>query len=495
MVQKKDLFKLMGQMALALLAVVTGGASAMAMALTNPVETDVVPEAEVTNPINVTDTADSSKAAFPEQSVTSTEAAGKDGVMYEDQYDKLITKIRPARTPLDTITRQAPNGQNIKGMEFKYGSIDYLPVSTELKTAYSESLSQTELSQPIELVVKNAGIFNRRDIIIAKGVNGGNGEELKLWVVNRDGNTKISAMFVNGPAGTAGSTTAVSIPKDTVLVRIAKACAELDSQAPGYAIFPKTDEQYNQKFMAQVEQSTIDALTAKRFNITLNDQEEAVLADMRLGIEGAYLFGSLGKFIDPDTQRNVWTTRGIWNTPGLPTVTYSTEAPAEGEADTRWSMETLIDLSKDVFTGPAAGKSNKRLVVCGSELLATFEKVFVNNHEYIHENKRWGLEFTELTTNFGSFAFVLDEVFDLHGMEDCGMILDVDYLQRYTFEKFGRNVIDLNAQGTRDSKAVVLREISSLVLKAPQNHRKIVKAAPSELTPGSSSDPVTPVGG
>ena len=482
MVQKKDLFKLMGQMALALLAVVTGGASVMAMALTNPVETDVVPEAEVTNPITTTDTPEGGKAAFPEQSVTSTTAAGKDGVMYEDQYDKLITEIRPARTPIDTISRQARGGKTIKGMEFKYGTIDYLPVSTTVSSAFSADTTAGSRNVA-ELTVANAAVFNRRDVVIAKGITGGNGEELKLWVVNRGASNKVAVIAINGASGGSGGTAyednVPAIAKDTKLVRIAKACAELDSQAPGYAIFPKTDEQYMQKFMAQVEQSTIDALTAKRFNITLNDQEEAVLADMRLGMEGAYLFGTKKKFTDPDTQRYVWTTGGIWNTPGIGTVTYDTEAPGEGEEDKRWSMESLIDLSKDVFTGPAAGKSSKRLVICGSELLATFEKVFVDNHEYIHENKRWGLEFTELTTNFGSFAFVLDEVFDLHEMADCGMIIDVDYLQRYTFEKFGRNVIDLNSQGTRDSKAVVLREISSLVLKAPQNHRRIMKVAES----------------
>ena len=41
--------------------------------------------------------------------------------------------------------------------------------------------------------------------------------------------------------------------------------------------------------------------------------EEAVLADMRLGMEGAFIFGTKAKFVDPDTNRYVWTTQGIWN--------------------------------------------------------------------------------------------------------------------------------------------------------------------------------------
>ena len=75
---------------------------------------------------------------------------------------------------------------------------------------------------------------------------------------------------------------------------------------------------------------------------------------------------------------------------------------------------------------------------------------------------------------FGSFEFILDEVFDLHVMPKCGLILDPDYLERYVFEPFGRNTLDLDAQGTRDSKAIVLREISAMVLKSPNNHARII---------------------
>ena len=39
------------------------------------------------------------------------------------------------------------------------------------------------------------------------------------------------------------------------------------------------------------------------------------------------------------------------------------------------------------------------------------------------------------------------------------------------------NTLDLDAQGTRDSKARVLREISAMVLKSPKNHMRIVATA------------------
>ena len=463
----KDWMMLIGQMAMMLVAVVIGGPAAMAadVAVTN------VPEAEVTNPTNETATDGGSPMVFPEQSVTTGQKAAPE--VYEDQYDKLITEVRIARTPLDQISRRSGRKSRIKSMEFKYATVDYLPIETTLATAVSGNNAVSTDYPEFTIVPANPGIFNRRDLIVVKGVKGyeadgttQSSEDLKLWVKNRNGNTNIKVIVVNGRTLSGHPGYIPALAEGTVLIRIAKACAELDSQAPGYAVFPTTDEQYCQKFMAQVEQSTIDALTAKRFDITLADQEEAVLADMRLGMEGVFLFGSKSKFIDPDTMRNVWTTQGIWNM-AEKEFTY-TDASAVGP-------NFLIDMSRTMFTGPAAGKSDKRVVFCGSELLSHIQKSLFAAQYTTNVYKRWGLEFTEFRTVFGSFEFILDEVFDRHGMAENGLIVDVDYLERYTLEPFGRNTIDLDAQGTRDSKATVLREISAMVLKSPKNHARIVK--------------------
>lgn len=466
---------LIGQMLMMVVAVVAGGGVGLAAAADGGVQVTSTPEAQVVNPTNQSETEGGNPAVFPEQSVTTAQQAAPE--VYEDQYDTLLTKIRPVRTPIDQISRRAARSKNVKAMEFKYGTIDYMPIKTTLKTQIAASSSPAADFEPFDVVPANVGAFNRRDIIIVKGVKGyaedgvtQTDEDLKLWVLDRDKNTKLSCIAINGKTvgGKKGGIGA-AIPTGTVLVRIAKACAELDSQAPGYAIFPVTGDQYCQKFMAQVEQSTIDKLTAKRFDITLSDQEEATLADMRLGMEGAFIFGTKAKFLDPDTNRFVWTTQGIWN---------QVAAKQTYKAGSNfWTINQVIDMAKTVFTGSGAGKSDKRLVICGSDLLAELEKAFVGNYTFIHKVSKWDLTFTEVQTNFGSFMFILDEVFDLHGQAGDGLILDAEYLERFTFEPFHANTLDLDAQGTRDSKARVLREISAMVLKSPKNHMKIVATA------------------
>ena len=501
---KRNFMFLMGQLFLMALAVVTGGGVTIAAqgavvdagntelngATTygdgstepgyNGVEVNQTPEAQVTNPAGIEASAVDGTMAFPEQSVTTGQNAAPE--TYETAYDKLLTKVRPVRTPIDTISRRVSRTKNPKNMEFRYGTIDYLPYETTLGTAYTAAVSPSE-NEIVTIRPAKPAIFNRRDVIIVQGVSGydsqGNAKgDLLLWVVDRHGNYSIDVMAINGATVSNTKNTVPSIAKDTVLIRAAKACAELDSQAPGYSIFPSTDLQYCQKFMAQVEQSTIDALTAKRFDIGLNDQEEATIADMKMTMELAFLFGVRGKLLDPETRRYAWFTGGIWD---IPEKDIYLKSGSSGS-----TIADMVDVTRTLFTGPAAGRSNKRLVVCGSTLLAFVEKMFIGNYTYIHKVKKWDLEFTEVTTNFGDLMFILGEAFDIANHSSDGIILDPDYLERFTLEKFGSKNLDLDAQGVRDSKARVLREISALVLKSPKNHARLHLV--SSVPGGASTD-------
>jgi hypothetical protein len=114
--------------------------------------------------------------------------------------------------------------------------------------------------------------------------------------------------------------------------------------------------------------------------------------------------------------------------------------------------------------------------------------MFIGNYTYINKVKKWDLEFTEVTTNFGDLMFILGEAFDIANHSNDGIILDPDYLERFTLEKFGSKNLDLDAQGVRDSKARVLREISALVLKSPKNHARLHLVASNAVPQGASSD-------
>ena len=75
------------------------------------------------------------------------------------------------------------------------------------------------------------------------------------------------------------------IPQGTTLVRMGKACGELDVQTGRFNNIPMPETQYCQNFMIQVEQSTFDKIAAKEVNWNFSDIEEDGVYDMRLAME------------------------------------------------------------------------------------------------------------------------------------------------------------------------------------------------------------------
>ena len=97
----KSLVPFIGQALMMALAVFVGGGVGRAAGVT----VADAPEASVVKTTQTTETAEGGKAVFPEQSVTTGQQAAPD--VYEDQYDKLLTKIRPVRMLIDQISRRS----------------------------------------------------------------------------------------------------------------------------------------------------------------------------------------------------------------------------------------------------------------------------------------------------------------------------------------------------------------------------------------------------
>lgn len=65
------------------------------------------------------------------------------------------------------------------------------------------------------------------------------------------------------------------------------------------------------------------------------------------------------------------------------------------------------------------------------------------------------------------------EVFDQCGHETDGMIIDAEYLTKYTHVPFRVEVLDLKKSGVRNTEAIVATEASCLVLRHPKSHFRI----------------------
>ena len=68
---------------------------------------------------------------------------------------------------------------------------------------------------------------------------------------------------------------------------------------------------------------------------------------------------------------------------------------------------------------------------------------------------------------------MLSEVFDEVGMPDNGIIIDPEYIQKYTHIPFSTEQLNLKQSGVRNVDALVMTEASCLVLRYPKAHMRI----------------------
>lgn len=390
-----------------------------------------------------------------------------------NEIDQQIVKIRPMATPVDQLSRCA-GSKHAGSMIVDYYNVDTKPTVTLVTEDYIEPDAQTASADDtrITLCTNNDDMFDVSDTILVQGVLGYeedgttlSSQELVLYVVSRDDNNGLKVQAVNGK--TIGSIPGCvpSIEEGTTIIRMGRAATELDVMSPQFEALPQKAQQYCQIFKMQVEQSTLQKLSNKEVPWTMNDQEEAAIYDMRLGMEKSFLFGVKAKIWDNAKKEHVMLTGGIWKQAGKE-FTYN----AQGI-----DQESIIDLMRSAFTGNAGSK--RKILIGGSELIGTINKLDYNRVITASDTiTKWGIDFTELRSKFGTLYVLLSEVFDECGMAGNGMIIDPEYMQKYVHQPFSAETLNLKASGVRNVDATVLTETSCLVLRYPKAHMRIIRA-------------------
>lgn len=469
----KHVFKLMS-FVLTVLSFVTGATSGVMMAnATN------LPDAGVTH--------GGEHTTGPDGIATETQGREDDPELYTKYIDKLITKIRPMATPIDQISRYAKSSQS-DSFEVKYYSVGTRPVSCQLASGVAKQSSGASVVLPVD----DANMFTLDDTIRVKGVKAKydekgvaydpadeNTPDLVLCVCGRDNNTNMPVVYaVNGdidPA-TNQSIYVPALSEGQTLVRMGKACGELDVQTGRFNNLPNAEIQYCQNFMIQVEQSTFDKIANKEVDWTFTDLEEDGIYDMRLSQENTYLWGAKNVIRHPAKENMAtWFTRGIWWMAGKDIEV--------GEWDndkkvTVISDDNLVDITKDLFVGTGIGNKTK-VLLCGSDMLSAFSKIKSDKFRLKDTKEIWNLKFKSWDTDFGEVLTIHHELFDLNGMADCGFALDPDYLTKKVHVSWSRNILDLKTAGVRNTNAVVIQEVACIYLRYAKAHARmrLAKAA------------------
>ena len=427
---------------------------------------------------------------------TSGEQNG-DPEFYTKDIDERITKIRPMATPIDQISRYA-TAKKSDSFEVKYYSVGTRPI--RCKTSSKVTAQKTGASVP--LPVDDANMFTIDDTIRVVGIKGKYNEkgiaydqddentpELVLCVCGKDNTTNMPVVYaVNGDLDGNGVATYVpEIPAGTTLVRMGKACGELDVQTGRFNNLPTAEIQYCQNFMMQIEQSTFDKIAGKEVEWDFSDIEEDGIYDMRLAQENSYLFGVKNKIAHTSKDgAYTWFTGGIWYMCGKD-IEVGTWNVDKGEAEI--TDDDLVDITRDLFVGTGLGNKRK-VLLCGSDMLAAFSKIKSEKFRLKDTVEVWNLKFKSWDTDFGEVLTIHHELFNENGMSDCGIALDPEYLTKKTHVSWSRNILDLKKSGVRNTDAVVIQEVACLYLRYAKAHARM-RLAQAPLATGITLDKTT----
>lgn len=391
--------------------------------------------------------------------------------LLRNSIDERIVKIRPMSTPIDQLSRC--------GMSRQAGSmtVEYYSVDTKQTEAHMASdaaggegrrRSDTMWSHTISTDADN--IFDVSETVLVPSVNGfdsdGNASGPLVLYVLAKSDSGVEVAPVNGLKKTQSGTTKISmpaLPKGTLLVRMGRAATELDVQSPQFSALPSKASNNCQIFKMQVEQSTLARIADKEVGWNFSDQEEAAIIDMRLGMEKNFIFGSRAKLMDADKNEYVYFTGGIW---GQTDNSYTLPVDTLTEGD-------LVGLCRKAFTGNNGSK--RKILLAGSSLMEALSRLEYNKVIRSGETRvKWGIEFKEFVSNFGSLYVLHSEVFDQCGHENDGFIIDPNYMTKYVHVPFQAEKLDLRKSGQRNTDAVVLTEASCLVLRYPNAHVRVI---------------------
>lgn len=386
-----------------------------------------------------------------------------------NEIDQQIVKIRPMSTPIDQISRYA-GCKHSGSMIVDYYSVDTKPTKAVLSDDIAATTPGPNDETPTLVInTNNNEIFDPTDTILVQGIPGADAsgsseskQDLMLYVLHRD-ISGLTVMAVNGFTVNGVPNCFPDVPGGTALVRMGRAASELDVQSPQFESLPKKSRNLCQIFKMQVEESTLQRLANKEVGWTMSDQEEAAVYDMRLGMEKSFLFGSARQVWDPVKKENIFFTGGIWNQAGK---------EYELELSVDLDVSKMVDLMRQAFTGNAGSK--RKILIGGSGLISRISKLdytrVITAGQHV---SKWGIDFTELRSKFGCLYLLLSEVFDEVGMEENGIIIDPEYLQKYTHIPFSTEQLNLKKSGVRNVDALVMTEASCLVLRYPKAHMRI----------------------
>jgi len=431
------------------------------------------------------------------KTVTTVDAEGQ-GILAED-ISQVVGKLSPDRYPLDTIMRHPQmRKEKAENQVHKFFQRSSKPFSDEIDNTASGDGSAA--STPAKLYtyasgngvqifwikVKQPKLWRKHDTMLMHnltildthlvGVIAGEtdviSESIAFYVEDVD--LDYSAIKVRPVSGIKkqSTDTAFVMPDfaaTQLLVRMGQAKSEMAFSTDPIAIIPESSEQYCQNFMAQIEQSTFEALTKKKIAYGIKDQERDTLEAFKGEIELSCLFGR--KFVKVDGNDRTYFTGGIvWDIPN--TLNYG-----DGEGGYEVSKAQYSEWLRKIFVGNNG--SRERFLFAGSELLKSIEQLRESYKTMAASSKtveHLGVICQDITSTFGTLHIVHMPSLNETGWAKNGIVLDLTNVYKVNFVPMQAVELDFKKTGQKNADGKLLQEVTALVLRYPECHAVITPA-------------------
>ena len=390
---------------------------------------------------------------------------GEIGDYYDDSVDSEIVKFRPDLSPLDTITRQM-KAKKAETMRFNWYSVDLLPTETTVDGAIEASTAKNYRIKLADNGQNHNGVdyIGWGDTIRIVDENG----EQFFYVESVDTAAKTITVIPPYDSEVSADVPSIKAIADGAKVYICgNAAAEGDMLTSNYGIIPTKENNFCQIFKCQVSESTIQKMSRKDINWGLSDVEEQAIYQWRNKIEMSALFGTKGFFKAGNKHSEIYMTNGIIKYIKK-NLTLGQTLDAQGNAIL--TNADLVDLTKEIFVGNSG--SQQRVMFAGSGFVAALSKIdsIQKQQEAGNTVVVWGIEWKEIRTNFGTLLLQHHKGLDLNGFEDKAIVLDMQYVDKWTFKPLERVEIDTRKAGTYDGDTFVSTEICGFSLRYPDCH-------------------------
>lgn len=419
-------------------------------------------------------------ASIVDGTVTVEEGQTAAPTLYLADIDQEVVKIDPSRFPLDTCLRQMAKSRKVQSQITKFYTRDYKAFSD---TVHAAVVGADQHS--FDVVVHNITTWSLHDTIMFDGVpaydqkvtvNAVNANASLVCYINKiaKGTSTLTVQPANGKivGGVMVLPTGDDIAADTKVIRLGRAEAELSMQTSSYAIFPQSETNNCQNFMAQIEQSTFDALTKKEVSWNFTDFEEANIKDMKAQKELSFLFGARSEIQDHESGDRIYTCGGATEflTKSLEWDDADFDTAAHADA---W----FVALTKKVFQGNSG--SQLRYAFFGPDLVEKINAVPLVQKQLDAKNVevKFGLTFNEIVTNFGILRVMKHDLLGEIGYGDRGFVFDVAKMEYHKFIALKETELDLKTSGQKNAQAKVIQEVSCPVFKYPDTHLYLLKAS------------------